>query len=144
MIKKMGVSRLLLAGGGLVVILLMVKAPSNSPVPPYEKRHFAMGTLVTLRLYADAAADSLARLACDEIDRVSALMSRYEPNSELTRFNRDAANEALASGPDMRRVIDRSLYWAASSDGAFDNLLDRTVRAPDHEHRPFGRGERQG
>lgn len=115
--------QILLAAGGLAALLLLYEAPSQ-PAPPYERRHFAMGTVVTLRLYAadgePADLEGPADLAVAEIDRISGLMSSYEPDSQLSRFNAAGPGQQVAVDPETRQVVERSLHWAAHSHGAFD------------------------
>ena len=115
--------RLLLAVGGLAAVLWLFEAPTPAEAP-YERRHFALGTVVTLRLYPEAGAeadyDSLAGLASAEIDRIGGLMSGYEPSSQISRFNASGPGPATAVDDDTRRVVERSLHWAERSRGAFD------------------------
>ena len=115
--------QILLAAGGLAALLLLYEAPSQ-PTPPYERRHFAMGTVVTLRLYAadgeSADLEGPADSAVAEIDRISGLMSSYEPDSQLSRLNAAGPGQQVAVDPETRQVVERSLHWAAHSQGAFD------------------------
>lgn len=54
-------------------------------------------------------------------------MSHWEPDSELSRFNRLAAGEWQSLSPDFALVMRRALRVAAQSDGAFDPALGDAV-----------------
>ncbi len=77
-------------------------------VPPPEVPHAAM-----------AAAAQAA------VDAVVAAMSTWEPDSEISRFNRAPAGQAVVLGEDFTRVIDHALAIADITGGAFDPTLGR-------------------
>lgn len=77
-------------------------------VPPPEVPHAAM-----------AAAAQAA------VDAVVAAMSTWEPDSEISRFNRAPAGQPVVLGEDFARVIDHALAIAAITDGAFEPTLGR-------------------
>jgi len=54
------------------------------------------------------------------LDRVVALMSTYEPDSELSRFNRSARRDPFPVAPETRAVLEVALEVWRRSDGAFD------------------------
>lgn len=54
-------------------------------------------------------------------------MSHWEPDSELSRFNRLAAGEWQTLSPDFALVMRRALRVAAQSDGAFDPAIGDAV-----------------
>ncbi len=63
----------------------------------------------------------------DRLDRVIALMSTYEPNSELTRFNDAESVEAFGLAPETREVVEVALEVWRRSDGAFDATVGPLV-----------------
>ncbi len=112
-------ARILLAIIGLGWILFFL--PRADVAVPVVEAHLAMGTLVTLKLYmAEEEARPLARLAFAEIDRIDSLMSHYSPISELSRINQWAAADRVLCSAELCRVLERSLYFARRSGGAFD------------------------
>ncbi len=56
-------------------------------------------------------------------------MSQWEPNSQLSRYNRAAPGERVAIGPQFSIVLDCALQIARSSDGAFDPTLGAASEA---------------
>ena len=81
-----------------------------------------MGTTFSLFVYADYAAQAQteASRCFDVIDQVEALLSNYQPQSELARINRGAYAAPVTTDPETLRFLRESLAWSARSDGAFD------------------------
>lgn len=80
-----------------------------------------MGT--TWSLQAVAAPPSLAARVQAALDRVVAQMSQWEPDSDLSRFNRAAPDAWCELPPEFAHVVDAALTIAHASDGAFDPCL---------------------
>lgn len=77
----------------------------------------AMGT--TYSILADCP-ESLPRRVDAELARLNALLSTYDPHSELSRFNRAPAGEALSVSPELVAVVDAAYVVAERTRGAFD------------------------
>ncbi len=102
--------------------------PSPSPAAELVLRHVRrarplLGTLVEIGVSADATLTHIH--ACiDEafavVERVHTLMSYQDPDSELSRINRDAAISAQRIDPHTYLVLRAALRFAHLSDGAFD------------------------
>jgi thiamine biosynthesis lipoprotein len=90
-----------------------------------------MGTDFTLYIYvADAAAaDREADRVFDIVDQIEALLSNYQPQSELSRINREAAGHRVTTDPETFRFLKESLDWSARSDGAFDITVGKLMKA---------------
>jgi FAD:protein FMN transferase len=91
-----------------------------------ERHEFhAMGTTVECLLDGDPR-DGFARVEA-EFERLEALLSRFRPDSELSRLNREGSVEA---GPDLLRVTRLALEARERSGGLFDpTVLDAVVAA---------------
>jgi len=81
-----------------------------------------LGTVVEItighsdeRLARDAAAK-----AFDEIERVDALLSSHNPESEIARLNAAGAREATAVSEEVFALLQRAEEIRVASDGAFD------------------------
>ncbi|MBA4012379.1 MAG: thiamine biosynthesis protein ApbE [Phenylobacterium sp.] len=61
------------------------------------------------------------------LNSLIAQMSNWEPESQISRFNRAAAGGWLDLAPAFRHVMDRALHWAELSEGAFDPTAGRLV-----------------
>ncbi len=88
-----------------------------------------MGTLGEVAIvhgdeaYAQGAIDA----AFQEMRRVEALLTRYDPNSEVGRANRSAFAGPQPVSSETASVLRGSLAWAEASCGAFDPCLGVAV-----------------
>lgn len=84
-----------------------------------ERRFDAMGTEVELLLDAsqDEAAEGALDAAESEFHRLEALLTRFRPDSELSRLN---VAGTLAAGPDLVRVVRLALEARDRTGGLFD------------------------
>ena len=75
--------------------------PATPPENLYTQSHAAMGTVFTIECYATDSdtADRILTAAFDEIDRVEALLSNYQPSSELSRISREAGAGPVVTDP---------------------------------------------
>jgi FAD:protein FMN transferase len=80
----------------------------------------AMGTLVTVTAIhrSRELAEDAAGRAFEEMDRVVALLSRYEPSSALSVLNGEGT--LRAPPPELRAVVSGALRFHTVSKGAFD------------------------
>ena len=81
-----------------------------------------MGTRIDI---AAEGADALQlRTAVDhawrEMDRLAAMMTRYDPASTVSAINRAAGVHAVAVGPELMGVLQTAQNLAAQTQGAFD------------------------
>ncbi len=90
-----------------------------------------MGTTWSVKLAAPARADLHALHAAIQarLDGLVAQMSNWEPDSELSRYNRAAAGSWHALSDDFVRVLQAALAVAEASGGAFDPSLGALVEA---------------
>lgn len=84
-----------------------------------------MGTYWSLSAVVDPAIDDGAvhALLLRGFDRIIAQMSQWEPESEISRFNRAPAGTLFPISAEFAYVLDCALQIAAASDGAFDPTL---------------------
>ncbi len=125
MAKKAG---WLLGVAGLLAVLLLLPGPELAT--PVMRSHLAMGTVITLKLYGVEERESgpFVDLAFAAIDRVDTLLSRHLETSELSRINRLAGGQAVATAPEIIQVLERAQYFAGLSGGAFDVTVGAVSR----------------
>ena len=82
----------------------------------------AMGTDVELLLDAEDGeqTQSALRAVEEEFERLEAILSRFRPESDLSRLNRGGRIEAP---PDLERVVELALEARESSNGRFDPTI---------------------
>lgn len=97
----------------------------------YRTTHPAMGTEYSLYLFASSReeAGSIAEPVFQEVDRVDALLSNYQPGSELSRINRDAFRQDITTDPETFRFLETCLTWSERSHGAFDISVGKLMKA---------------
>jgi thiamine biosynthesis lipoprotein len=88
-----------------------------------------MGTSWSVRVTAARDADLRALHAGIEaqLARVVRQMSTWEPDSDISRYNRAAAGEWLSVPPQFAQVLACALEIADASDGAFDPAIGALV-----------------
>jgi thiamine biosynthesis lipoprotein len=110
------------------LILLLVSAFAAYParaadtVVRYEASHEAMGTVFTVAAYGRGG-DYLAEVTnevFDEIDRLDEQMSNYQPQSELSQINREAAGRDVVVEPKLFQLLEDSIRYSRETGGAFD------------------------
>lgn len=102
-----------------------------SPVTQlYCTTHPAMGTEYSLYLYAPSCeeAAAIAEPVFNEVDRVEALLSNYQPDSELSRINREAFDREVTTDPETFRFLATCLAWSERSHGAFDISVGKLMK----------------
>lgn len=90
-------------------------------------RFRAMGTSVELAVDADRAEFSAARA---ELERLEQVMSRFRPDSELSRLNRDGEIDA---SPDLVDVVTRALDARDRTEGRFDPTVHDALIAAGYD-----------
>jgi thiamine biosynthesis lipoprotein len=99
-------------------------APARQAGPGawYSRDEAIMGTAIRVELWSEdrAAADAAMAAVMDQMHHVDATMSPHKPDSELSRINRDAAQQPVTVSRELFDLIDRSLAFSRLSDGAFD------------------------
>lgn len=102
---------------GLVVMQSAVRAGDYR----FQHEH-VLGTSFELRVSADskAAAESVERLALEQIDRLAAILSRYDSSSELMRWQASSENKPAEVSGELFAVLKRAEHWRKATAGAFD------------------------
>ncbi len=98
------------------------------------KRHVfrAMGTEVELLVESHGDGEPRGAFAAveREFERLEAILSRFRPESELSRLNRDGRIEA---GPDLLRVVTLALEARVSTGGLFDPTIHDALVAAGYD-----------
>ena len=91
----------------------------------------AMGSTFTVVAYGEDRnlLQSAVDLSFEEVKRLDELLSNYQPRSEWSKVNRDAAEHPVRVSPELFRVIEFCLDYSRISEGAFDITVGPLVRA---------------
>lgn len=89
-----------------------------------------MGMPVHLRVYAsdESAGREACRVAFERIAELNNVLSDYEPESELSRFVREAGQGPQPVSNDLSRVLEASLVLARLTDGLLDPTAAPVIR----------------
>ena len=105
-------------------------APPERPLQRYEFTHSAMGTLMTITLYAPepAAAQAAASAAWQRIDALEDIMSDFQADSELMRLCDQPFGTPVPVSAELFEVLQCCQRVAKLSDGKFDVTVGPYIR----------------
>ena len=73
--------------------------------------------------------DALVKAIEAELVRINQLMSTYQADSDLSKFNASASTELMRLHPEILFVLDASISVSDASDGAYDVTLGTVIDA---------------
>ena len=116
----------------LVISLTVVSPPAAAEW--FSEAQDKMGTRVEVQLWSENPDEArrLIREAMGEFDRIEAAMSTYQPTSEISRINDQAATHAVTVGAELFGLIRRSLELSEQTGGAFDITYDSVGQLYDY------------
>jgi len=99
--------------------------PMRLPLHPIERAQPLLGTVVRIRVEGleEALGHTVISHAFGIIADVHRLMSFHEPDSEISRLNREAWRAATRIHVHTRRVLEKALDVASVSGGLFDPTI---------------------
>jgi thiamine biosynthesis lipoprotein len=95
-----------------------------------ERSTDAMGTTFSIVLYGPdrASMNAAADAAFEEVHHLDALLSNYQPASEWSRVNREAATQPVEISPELFDLLSDCLEYSHASDGTFDLTVGPLMR----------------
>jgi FAD:protein FMN transferase len=114
----------------LPLLLLLAATPRAGPLHRFEAVEPHMGTLVRILVYAPDADTARAahRAGFDRIRALEAMLSDYQPNSELNRLTATPAGTAVRVSGDLLAVLKAAQDLSHATDGAFDVTQGPVIR----------------
>ena len=88
----------------------------------FEFNRVRMGTRVRMLIHADEVhqAETAASAAFDRITALEAILSDYNPASEVRQFEPTIAGDAVKASPELIRILIRANQLSSMTGGAFD------------------------
>jgi thiamine biosynthesis lipoprotein len=120
-----------------VCLLLVTRHPSLLTAAPeenavrYEASHESMGTVFTVAVYGRDRTflSEVVEEVFEEVDRLDQQMSNYNPESELSAINREAASHPVVVEPGLFHLLEISVRRSQETDGAFDVTVGPLMKA---------------
>ena len=103
----------------------------SSEIKRYEASRASMGTEFKVAAYGQDVrllAETVEQ-AFEEIDRLHEQMTFYNPHSELSLINREAASVVVRVEPGLFALIQKSLRYSEETQGAFDITVGPLMKA---------------
>jgi len=119
-LAKLALSALIVAAAAFIAWQAYSKTKA-APVPLYETRFTAMGTVCQIKLWAPKEkAEKATSEAVAAISEVERACSVFDKASELSRLNASAFDAPFACSPLLWEVLSHSRRFSEISGGAFD------------------------
>jgi thiamine biosynthesis lipoprotein len=115
----------------MLLAAALARCAAGADLERFEATQPQMGVPVKIVLYApdERAAKGALDAAFARIAALNAILSDYDPESELSRLSRTAGSaRAVPVSPDLWHVLARSQALAAATGGAFDVTVGPYVR----------------
>ncbi len=111
----------------------LVPLPVLAAPPPLRLRRPLLGTQVDIVVAHPQGAGTAAQLeqAFAEMQRLERLMSRFDPDSQVSLINRQAGGASVAVAPELMAVLQDAQRLAALTEGAFDPALGQLTPQAD-------------
>jgi thiamine biosynthesis lipoprotein len=89
-----------------------------------------MGSTFTVVAYAEdrSALETGVELAFEEVRRLENLLSNYQPRSEWSKVNQEAADGPVRVSPELFEFLKTCLDYSRATEGAFDITVGPLVR----------------
>ena len=104
-------------------IVLVLTACGNEKLPVVHLHGDTMGTTYNVKYVVkekQQAVEGLQSKIDTRLERINALMSTYDPESELSRFNQNRFTKPFAVSAETRKVVTEALRLSQLSEGALD------------------------
>jgi thiamine biosynthesis lipoprotein len=109
---------------------LLLAACNKTPLTAMSESEFVMGTVCSITLYAPKTLDAVPVFhdVFTRFHEIENIMSANMPDTDIDRVNQNAGQTAIAVQVETRTLLERALYYAELSDGAFDPTVGPLVK----------------
>jgi thiamine biosynthesis lipoprotein len=106
----------------ILAVSIITRASAGSPDEgALERAQFHMGTYARVLIYGGTNADADAAFL--KIKELDALLSDYDPGSEISEISKMAGKRPVKVSPEVLEVLREAKYVAGETGGAFDPTI---------------------
>jgi len=110
--------------GGAVLLILCLNMVVAFSARADDDKQVSVGrpmlhTFVEIKAYGENAQTAI-EAAMSEMERVNALLNNYDPDSQVSRINRNAGIRPVEISPETRQALQLAIGYADVTGGAFD------------------------
>jgi thiamine biosynthesis lipoprotein len=109
------------------LIILAAGVLGSCTRSPPARSEFVLGTVCTINLYRYGSSPVYGKLF-SRLRELEGMLNANSADSALAAINAAAGIEPVPAGEDLLRVLERALYFARASGGAFDPTIGPLVR----------------
>ncbi len=106
---------------------------TGSEVAMFEYKDFAMNTEITFKIFGENAPEA-CNDAIVEIKRLEKKLSRFIPDSEISRLNQEAGKSPVKISPETCNLLSRAICYSKASKGTFNILTGALMDLWDYKH----------
>lgn len=110
----------------IVSVCILSSCQVEKDVKEFQKTDEILGTIITCKVYGEDGKEGLEK-AFQRVKEIDAMMSAKLDNSELTKVNETAVKHPVKISDDLYKVIERALYFAEKTEGAFDPTIGKLI-----------------
>ncbi|MBI3592217.1 MAG: FAD:protein FMN transferase [Nitrospirae bacterium] len=112
------------------ILLLVLLSCSPAKEKLYKETRLSMYTVVSITVAADSEkkAGTAIDSAFKEMERLGRLLNFYADDSEISLVNRNAGIKPVRVSKETLDIIDKALFVAETTDGAFDITIGSVVK----------------
>jgi FAD:protein FMN transferase len=115
---------------GLLILFCLLPAPAYSSLHEVREVHYQMGTFLEITLWQseDDQAKQLIRQAVGKVHRLEEILSNFDPESAVSRFNQRAGNGKIILPPELYDLLKIALEFSTKTAGYFDVTVGPLVQ----------------
>jgi FAD:protein FMN transferase len=115
---------------GLLILFCLLPAPAYSSLHEVREVHYQMGTFLEITLWQseDEQAKQLIRQAVGKVHRFEEILSNFDPESAVSRFNQRAGNGKIILPPELYDLLKIALEFSTKTAGYFDVTVGPLVQ----------------
>ncbi|NTU42893.1 MAG: FAD:protein FMN transferase [Nitrospirales bacterium] len=126
----------------LLLILFCLSCSKGERIHKETRPSLYTIVTVTVSSASEEQASKAISSAFKEMERVAALLNYYSPESEISQINKNAGIRPVKISPETLELMDKAVFAAKATDGAFDVTMGPVIRLWDFRKKELPDGEK--